>query len=133
MTEPQEDSAPDLKELQGRLSSLEQRNQAGMESIGQMGAQLDPASLMFIRLNSFIGFVFQRLGSSSPEIRQILTTLFEIEYQERLAETLAEVRAEVRKASLGVGGSMSMKDMKRMWREQQNGKGQPIPPGLIGG
>jgi hypothetical protein len=137
MTEPQEETSqqstgPDLKEAAARLDSLQQHNQAELGSIGQLGIQIDPASLMAIRLNAFINFVFQRIGTPSPEIRQMLTTLFEVEYQEQVSAALTNVKAEARKATLAAGGqSLSKDDLKRMWQAQQNGHGPESPPGFL--
>jgi hypothetical protein len=131
MTTPQDvPSASELQAVQSKLTDLEQCNQAELTAIAQLGAQIDPGSLTLIRVNTFVSFVFQRLGTSSPEIRQMLTLLFETEYQEQIAETLKDVKTEVRKQMLAAGPPPSKEQLKEMWRRRQgNGHGSPFGPG----
>jgi hypothetical protein len=131
MTTPQDvPSASELQAVQSKLTDLEQCNQAELTAIAQLGAQIDPGSLTLIRVNTFVSFVFQRLGTSSPEIRQMLTLLFETEYQEQIAETLKDVKTEVRKQMLTAGPPPSREQLKEMRRRQQgNGHGSPFGSG----
>jgi hypothetical protein len=130
VTAPQENpSAEELKETEARLQSLEQHNNSEIAALGKMGAELDVGAMTLIRVNAFIEFVFQRLGATSPEIRQMLTLLFEIKYQEAVSEAFDQVKAEVRKAMLGSAGGASKQQMQQMWNRMQNGHGE-TPPGF---
>jgi hypothetical protein len=131
VTSPQEVPSPEeLNTQKSRLHSLEQHNNSEIAALGKMGAELDVGALTLIRVNTFITFVFQRLGATSPEVRQMLTTLFEIEYQEAVSEAFEGVKAEVRKAMLSAGSNMSPQQMKQMWQRGQNGHGETPPPGF---
>jgi hypothetical protein len=122
MTAPQEDNAPpDLAELEVRVRELNEANQSEAQAISQFGAQLDPNALNRMRIDTLVGFVFGRLGNAPPEIRQTLMLLFEIEFQQNMAEALKAVKSEVRKNSLGLGAQASPAQMRDMWRRQQNG------------
>lgn len=121
----------EIKAAQVKLQSLQQHNGAELEQLAVMGVQLDTAALTAIRLNSFISFVFQRLGSSSPLVRQMLAALFETEYQEHVRDTLKEVKSDVRKEMLAAK-NVSKGDLQKMWAASQgNGHGK-LPPGFGG-
>jgi hypothetical protein len=132
MTTPQEDASSDLRQLQAQLASLRQKNQAGMAALARMGAQLDGVSVIALRVDTFIGFIFARMGTVSDEIRQTLVTLFEIEFEERMTESVKDVQAQIRKAMLASGGAASQQDLKKMWQAQQNGHSDGMPPGFGG-
>jgi hypothetical protein len=131
VTTPQENPSPEeLKAAEAKLQSLQQHNEAELMAIAKMGAEMDGSALVAIRVNTFISFVFDRLGTSSPEVRQILTSMFEIEYQEQISETLNGLKSEIRKAMLAAGGSASPQQMRQMWQRGQNGHGETPPPGF---
>jgi hypothetical protein len=133
--EPKKEDSPEeaqmkveIKAAQARLQSLQQHNGAELEQLEMMGVQLDTAALTAIRLNSFISFVFQRLGSSSPLVRQMLAALFETEYQEHVRDTLKDVKSDVRKEMMAAK-NVSKGDLQKMWAASNGGK---VPPGFGG-
>jgi hypothetical protein len=113
-----------LKELSAKRDSLIQSNQAQMQSIAQLGAELDPAFMNRLRIDTLAGFIFTRLNVS-PEERLVFEALFEVEFQERVAGTLKSVKEEVRKASFGLGAAVSPEQIRDLWRRQQRGGGMP--------
>jgi hypothetical protein len=129
----QESPSPEeLKVTEARLHSIEQHNNSEIAALAKMGAELDVGALTLIRVNTFIEFVFERLGTSSPEVRRMLTLLFETEYQEAVSKAFNDVKAEVRKAMIGSAGGASAQQMQQMWQRQQNGHGEtPPPPGFV--
>lgn len=131
---PPENAPPDLKQLKKQLASLQQSHEAGGAALERMGVQVDPASLYSIRLDTFIAFIFARMGSVSPEIRETLSVLYEIDYETAVIGSLKDVQGEIRKAMLGSAGGASKQDMMRMWQqEQRNGHGPAgAPPGFGG-
>ncbi len=125
---PEESLAVQVKVAQAKLDSLQQRNNAELENLGGMGVQLDPSAINTIRLNAFVDFVFARLNSSQ-DVRQLLSLQFEVDYQEKMTETIKTIRSEVRKAMLGSGGQASEQQLRQMWQRSQNGH---LPPGFGG-
>lgn len=122
-------AAEDIPVLERRWQQAKSANDAEMISITQFGVTVDPGYLNKIRLDAFIAFIFARMGSVTDEIRQVLTLQFEIEAERRLAEQLTEIKADVRKADLGMGASVTPAQLRKMWYEQQKGNGGGSMPG----
>jgi hypothetical protein len=130
--------AADIKAQELKMKRLRQHNEAELKAIGQMGIELDASAIAVIRLDTFIKFIFARLGNASPELRQMLTLLFETEYQEAVSESLKDVKSEVRKAMIGAAGNATKEQLQQMF-QQQNGhggllgpRGGQMPPGFGG-
>jgi hypothetical protein len=130
VTTQENPSAEELRQTEARLQSVKQHNESEISALAKMGAELDVGALNLIRVNTLVTFIFQRLGATSPEVRKMLTLLFEIEYQEAISEAFNDVKAEVRKAMLGAAGGASGDQIARMWQRMQNGHGPTPPPGL---
>lgn len=139
MTTPEEGAAQvqaQLDEAEPELKRLREANDQEMMSIAQLGGIINPDSMLKIRLDVFIEFVFTRLGNATPEIQRLLAVMFETAYEEKMAESLNGVKGEIRKAMLGAGSAVPQGDIERMWKAQQthrkNGDGrQPGTGGLI--
>jgi hypothetical protein len=121
----QREMAEQIRQLTTERERLEKSNEQAAVAVGLLGAQVDPASLVRMRLDAFIDFIFARMGNTSDEIRKVLSLQFEIEYNSQVAAALESVKAEVRKAQLGAGAGLSQDDLKKMFG---NGHG-PGPGG----
>lgn len=139
MTTPDDEQAQlrqQITELENRHAGVLWANGQEMRELAGLGLMLDNSSINRLRIDTFIAYVFRRMGNVSEEVRQILTWQFEIEFEERMAENLRAVKAEARKAVLGTAGQASEADMKLMWDAQQRARGNgdgpgPGPGGLI--
>lgn len=127
----QREMAEQIRQLTAEKERLEKSNEQAALAVGMLGAQVDPSSMVRMRLDAFIDFIFARMGNTSDEIRKILSLQFEIEYNSQAAEALESVKAEVRKAQLGAGAGLSQDDLKKMFGG--NGNGQNGPGGLFRG
>jgi hypothetical protein len=138
--EPETPAADDEQaQIQAQIVDLEEKwrvlteaNGAEIAAIAQMGATLGADSVTRARMDVFIGFIFARLGATSPEIRRLLMMQFEVEFEERIGSMLTQVKGEIRKAILSSGSAASKEDLAKMWR-QQNGNRQGGPGGTFPG
>lgn len=122
------------EQLQEQIDGLRKQHNAAanantrnMEAIAKFGVMVAPDSLNRLRMDTFISYIFRRMGNISDEIREILTWQFEIEYEQRMAELLKEVKAEARKAVLGSGGQISEEQMRKMFGQNGGGSGFILP------
>jgi hypothetical protein len=131
VTTPQEgDVGPDLEKAKVRFEQLKRSNQEQLTAIAELGAELDPAVVSRLRIDTLVGFIFARLNTN-PNVRQMLEVLFEIQFQENMAEMLKSVKSDVRKATLGLGASVPVSQWEEIWRREQQG-GNGMPPGFGG-
>jgi beta-xylosidase len=126
------DYAADIAELEAKHAQLAWQNVQEVEAIAQFGVMVDPSSINRLRIDTFIAYVFRRMGNVNEDIRKILTWQFEIDFEEKFGEQLKEVKGEARKAVLGMGGQVSPEQMQKMWGNG-NGHGEPGPGGLFRG
>lgn len=108
----------EIQALQERVAALSRENVKDAQAIGQMGAAIDPSALMQVRLNTFIDFIFSRLGNTSPEVRQLLSLGFEEQFEQRIHEVLDDVKGQVRRAQLSAGGQLDKDQLAQLARVQ---------------
>lgn len=93
-------------------------------AIQSMGAMVTDGILLQTRINTFIAFVLNRLGNVTDEVRHLLLEEFETQYELDLTKRLQDIRAEVRKASLGLGAGLTPQQVQQMAN---------LDPGINGG
>jgi hypothetical protein len=126
-------AAPDAGESQLAQATrihqeLAEGNQKDLAAIRQMGANVDPALFLQLRINTFIQFVLTRLGNATEEIRQLLLLEFEANFERACSEQLQFIKGEVRKASMGLGAALSPEQIRQM-AKMDPGLGRPNGPG----
>ncbi len=106
------DSIPDSKvqlpvrePLEAKLNRLIEANKAGFAELAAMGAQVDGAGLLNLRIDILAEMV---LGTG-PGILQ-----FRLRFESKVAEVLEELRGQVRKAQLAAAAQASPQQVKQM-------------------
>lgn len=120
--------AEEISALRKQHEALSEKNLGVLRAIGTLGAQIDPSMVASTRLNVFIGYIFSRLGNTSPELRQVLQLGFEVEFEQAMHDQLSEIQRQVRHAQL-TGGGVTMDQIKDLMARKSNGKPNAGPPG----
>lgn len=95
-------SAADTAELE----QLNAANKARVMALGRMGAQLDPSSVLSLRIDVLAEQVF---GKDSAALLE-----YKLVFQRRLADALRELEGQVRQAQLAAGAHVSQRDVQAM-------------------
>lgn len=119
-----EESNPETAELESRRCALKDANAAEIQAIMQLGVMPDMGFMNRVRIDTFITFIFSRMGGIPDEVRQQLNLLYEIEFEEKVAERLRGIKAEARKAVMGLGAQVSPQQVQAMWNAHQQARGQ---------
>jgi hypothetical protein len=94
---PLEDSVnsaqPTMEELHEQVVELMQNNQKALNEISQWNAAPDPVSVLGMRLEVLLGMLL------SPRDR----SMFELVYQQQMAEQLSQIAVEARRRALAAG------------------------------
>lgn len=101
---PADQLAADTAELEG----LNTANKARLQALSRQGVQIDPASVLSLRIDTLAQMVF---GEDSPRLIE-----YKLSVQRQLAEALRELEGEVRKAQFAAAGQMTPGQMKQMAR-----------------
>jgi hypothetical protein len=76
--------------LKSEVDALIKQNQAGFAELARMGAGIDPADLLNLRI-----FTLAQLILSEPGLLQ-----FQLRFEQKVAEALEEIKGQARKARL---------------------------------
>jgi hypothetical protein len=81
---------PPAADLKSEVDALIKQNQAGFAELARMGAGIDPADLLNLRI-----FTLAQLILSEPGLLQ-----FQLRFEQKVAEALEEIKGQARKARL---------------------------------
>jgi hypothetical protein len=107
---PNGDRSP-LKPLQQELDRLIEDNKAGFTEIARMGAQVDQAGLLNMRIETLAELVLGPPGS--PGMIE-----FGLRFERKVALAIADIRGQVRKAQLASGANASPEQVRQMAKQQ---------------
>lgn len=91
--------------MKQQVDQLVEANKAGFAEIAAMGAQVDPASLIHLRIEILAELVF----GTGPGMIQ-----FRLRFERKVAEVLEDLRGQIRKAQLAAGAQASPQQVKQM-------------------
>jgi len=115
---------PEIEQAEVRWQELDQANQRELMALVQMGAVVDPSYTNRLRLDTFISFIFERMGNVPVDVRKLLTLQFEVRCAESIAENLKGLKSEVRKAILTQGECILPEEqLRQLWQDRQQGNG----------
>ena len=112
-------TSPKLKHLQQELDRLTEANKAGFAELAAMGAQVDPAGLLNLRIEILAELV---LGNGPGMVQ------FRLRFERKVAEVLEDLRGQVRQARLAAGRAVSPQQVRQMAAAQGllGPDGQPV-------
>ena len=91
------------------LDQLMEANKAGFAELARMGAQVDSAGLINLRIEILAEMAF----GNGPGLVQ-----FRLRFERKIAEVLEDLRGQVRKAQLTAGAQASPQQVKQMAKAQ---------------
>jgi hypothetical protein len=97
-----------LSPLRQELDLLIEANKAGLTELARQGAQVDPAGLLSLRIDTLAELVL-----SEPGMLQ-----FQLRFERKVSQVIEEIRGQVRKAQLAAGAQVSPQQMKQMAQQQ---------------
>ena len=117
----------EVEEAQERVAALAAGNHRDAQALAALGGAMDPSSMLLMRLDTFIGYLFDTLGSATPEQRQMLRLGFEERWELSVHQALDNAKGEVRRAQLAAGATLTPEQMQEMASQQGllNGKRTP--------
>jgi hypothetical protein len=83
-------------------------NKTALANLARQGAQIDPASLLNLRIDTLAELVL-----SEPGMLQ-----FRLRFEQRVAEAINEIRAQLRTAQLAAGAYVPPRQVDQMARAQ---------------
>ena len=114
-------AAPGSWAAEAELNRLIEANKAGFAELAAMGAQVDGAGLLNLRIDILAEMV---LGTGPGMIQ------FRLRFESKVAEVLEELRGQVRKAQLAAGpAQFSPQQVQQMARGAGPAGGQERQPG----
>jgi hypothetical protein len=95
---------PPVPDLRQEVDALIEKNKAGFAELARMGAGIDPANLLNLRI-----FTLAQLILSEPGLLQ-----FQLRFEQKVAEALQEIRGQIRMAQLAAGAQASPQQVRQM-------------------
>lgn len=94
--------------LAAELEELNAQNQGRLRALTQGGVQIEPLSMLSLRIDTLAQMVF---GEDSPLLLE-----YKLRVQKQLAGALRELSGEIRKAQFGLGAQATPQQLEQLAR-----------------